>query len=42
MAGGVKRVGGEVVRKTVETGPGREGRVGAPRAHNVKSKFSVG
>ena len=42
LAGGMKGVGGEVVRKTVQTRPGREGRVGAPRAHNVKGKFSVG
>ena len=42
LAGGMKGVGGQVVRKTVKTRPGREGRVGAPRAHNVKGKFSVG
>ena len=42
LAGGMKGVGGEVVRETVKTRPGREGRVGAPRAHNVKGKFSVG
>ena len=42
LAGGMKRVGGEVVRKTVKTRPGREGRVGSPSAHNVKGKFSVG
>ncbi len=42
MAGRIKGVGGEVVRKTVKTRPGREGRVGASRAHNVKGKFSVG
>ena len=35
-------MGGEVVRNTVKTRPGREGRVGAPRAHNVKGKFGVG
>ena len=35
-------MGGEVVRKTVQTRPGREGRVGAPRAHNVEGQFSVG
>ncbi len=39
---GMSGLGGEVVGKTVKTGPGREGRVGAPRAHNVKGKFSVG
>ena len=42
LTGGMKGMGGEVVRKTVQTRPGREGRVGAPRAHNVKGKFSVG
>ena len=42
LAGGMKGVSGEVVRKTVQTRPGREGRVGVPRAHNVKGKFSVG
>ncbi len=42
MDGGMKGVGGEVVRKTVKTGPGRKGRVGAPKAHNVKGEFSVG
>ena len=42
LAGGMKGVSGEVVRKTVKTRPGREGRVGAPRAHKVKGKFSVG
>ena len=42
LAGGMPGVGGEVVRKTVKTRPGREGRVGAPRAHKVKGKFSVG
>ncbi len=41
LAGGMKRVGGEVVRKMVKTRPGREGRVGAPRAYNVKGKFGV-
>ena len=42
LAGGMKGMGGEVVRKAVKTRPGREGRVGAPRAHNVKGNFSVG
>ena len=28
LAGGMKRVGGEVIRKAVKTRPGREGRVG--------------
>ncbi len=42
LAGGMKGVGGEVVGQAVQTRPGREGRVGAPRAHEVKGKFSVG
>jgi hypothetical protein len=42
LAGGMKGVSGEVVRKAVKTRPGREGRVGAPRAQKVKGKFSVG
>ena len=42
LAGGMNGVGGEVVGKTVKTRPSREGRVGAPRAHNIKGKFSVG
>ncbi len=36
LAGGMKVAGSEVVGKTVQTRPVREGRVGAPRAHNVK------
>jgi hypothetical protein len=42
LAGGMTGGGGKVVRKTVKTRPGREGRVGAPRAHIVKGKFGVG
>ncbi len=42
LAGEMKGVSGEVLRKTVQTRPGREGRVGAPRTHTVKGKFSVG
>ena len=42
LAGGMNGVGGEVVGKTAQTRPSREGRVGAPRTHNVKGKFSVG
>ncbi len=41
LAGGMKGMGGEVIRKTVKVRPDREGRVGASRAHNVKGKFSV-
>ena len=42
MAGGMKWVGGEVVREVVKARPGRDGRIGAPRAHNVKVKLGVG
>ena len=42
LAGGMNGVGGEVVGKTAKTRPSREGRVGAPRAHNVEGKFGVG
>ncbi len=42
LAGGMKGMGGEVIRKAVKARPGREGRIGAPRAHNVKGKFGVG
>ncbi len=42
LAGGMNGVGGEVVGKTALTRRSREGRVGAPRAHNVEGKFSVG
>jgi hypothetical protein len=36
LAGGMKGVGDVVARKTVQTRPGREGRIGASRTHNVK------
>ena len=42
LAGGMDGVGVEVVGETVQTRPGGEGGVGAPRAHNIKGKFSVG
>ena len=42
LAGRVKGVGGKIERKAVQARPSREGRVGAPRAHNVEGKFSVG
>ncbi len=32
----------EVVRKTMKARPSREGRIGAPRAHDVKGKFGMG
>ncbi len=42
LVGGVKGMDGEVVRKTVKARPSREGRIGAPRAHDVKGKFGMG
>ncbi len=42
LAGGMKGMGGEVIKETVKARPGREGRTGAPRAHNVKGNFGVG
>jgi hypothetical protein len=35
VAGGMTAMG-EVIRKTMKTRPGREGRVGAPRSHDVE------
>ncbi len=42
MAGGVKWVGGEVVRGVVKARPGREGRIRAPRTQHIEGKFSMG
>ena len=42
LAGGMKGVGSEVVRETVQTRPGGEGGVGAPGSHDVKGEFGVG
>ena len=42
LAGGMKGVSGEVIRKTVQTRPGGEGGVGAPGSHDVKGEFGVG
>ncbi len=38
LAGGMKGMGGEVIRKTVKTRPGREGRVGTQRSHDVEGE----
>jgi hypothetical protein len=38
----MKGVGGEVTGATVKTRPGREGGIGAPRAHGVEGEFGVG
>jgi hypothetical protein len=42
LAGGMNGVGGEVVRETVQTRPGGEGGVGAPRTHDVEGDFGIG
>ncbi len=42
LARGVNGVGGEVIWETVEAGPGREGRIGSPGAHDVEGDFGVG
>ncbi len=45
VVGAVKRetkLAGGMKGKTAQTRPGRERRVGVPRAHNIKGKFSVG
>ncbi len=42
LAGGVKGMRGKVISETVKARPGREGRIGAPWAHNIKGKFGVG
>jgi hypothetical protein len=42
LAGGMNGVGGEVVGKTAQTRPSREGRVGAPRAHNKRIALRTG
>ena len=41
MAGGVNRVGDKVIREAVKTRPGREGRIRAPRAHDVEGEFGM-
>ena len=42
LAGGVKWVGGKVIREAVKTRPGREGRIRAPWAHAIKGEFGMG
>ncbi len=37
----MKGVGGEVVGEMVKARPGREGRIGAPRAHDIEDEFGV-
>ena len=42
LPGGVKWVGGKVIREAVKTRPGREGRrIRAPRAHDVEGEFGM-
>ncbi len=42
LAGGVKWVGGKVIREAVKSRPGRERRIRAPRAHDVEGEFGIG
>ncbi len=42
LTGGMKWVGGEVVREVVKARPGREGRIGAPGTQDIEDKFSMG
>ena len=42
MAGGMKWVGGEVIREVVKARPGRERGIRAPRTQYIKGKFSMG
>ncbi len=42
LAGGMKWVGGKVIREAVKTRPGREGRIRAPRAHDVEGELGMG
>ena len=34
-------MGGKVIREAVKTRPGREGRIRAPRAHDVEGEFGM-
>ena len=42
MTGGVDEMSSKIKRERVETMPGRDGRVGFPRADGVKSEFDLG
>ncbi len=42
MAGGMKWVGGEVIREVVKARPGREGGIRTQRVEKVKGDFGVG
>jgi hypothetical protein len=42
LARGVDGVGGDAVWETAEAGPGRDGRIGAPEAHDVEGDFGIG
>ena len=41
LAGRMEWVGGKVIREAVKTRPGREGRIRAPRAHDVEGEFGM-
>ncbi len=42
LAGGMKWVGGKVIREAVKNRPCRERRIGAPWAHDIKCEFGMG
>ncbi len=42
LTGGMEWVGGKVIRKAVKTRSGREGRIGAPWAHDIEGEFGMG
>jgi hypothetical protein len=42
LAGGMKWVGGKVIGEAVKTRPGREGRIRAPRTHDIQGEFDMG
>ncbi len=35
-------MGGKVIREALKTRPGREGRIRAPRTHDVEGEFGMG
>ncbi len=41
LAGEMEWVGGKVIREAVKTRPGREGRIGAPWAHDIEGEFGM-
>ncbi len=42
LAGGMRWVGGKVIKEAVKTRPDREGRIRAPWAHGIEGEFGMG